>query len=427
MSLRSNKSICKVAIEFVIVTLSLFSSIITLFSVENQYFYPIVFFLIIIFVIYLIYKIRAKLSYKYSNNHDDLLKKSKIALEKAHSYLDDKSPNKSKNGIRLRITTSVMESATVTGALILAKNILNKETETNYDSINWIFDILKEQFQKNGYSRDRVLEGFDCSTCAARNDCNIVFFDYLSHFLYIKNTTEYNLFLEQFSFLPRVLYSRITKFNDDKEFGWGVKVNSTHFDPLATSTNLHLYLVLNKFEIGQSIKNVIESIIQRQSEDGSWRRNTESQKYCGGNISIITTHRCIEVLAVIVDEVNNNRLDINEELKNRIKKSILNGNNFLLSTPHNDEPVRYEMNNGFTDPDKYRCIFHIIQALIKSSIVDSEILNSDTLKMYLNLMLKSQNNQGAFKTSRELAFYTDITSLAIRTIALYIKNSSRLQ
>jgi len=325
-------------------------------------------------------------------------------------YLEH-AENKTEHDQRFRISPSVMETATVIGAITLGKHFLSQDHDNNERGLAWLFETLKSQF--SGVALSEKLAGFDCSKCRGNNECNVAFFDYLSHFAYCGGTSLYDSFIEHFSLLGTTLKNRLLALSNDMA-GWPAKNGDTVIDPLATSTVLHLCLILRSLNV-HDIRRVVRWLIASQAEDGSWQRSTEAIGYCGGEYKVISTHRAIETLGACTSVAALG--DFSNEIRNAVSK----GAQYLASSPLVDAPVSYDLQAGYTSPEIYRTIGHVAQGLTKAGSLSSVVLRE-----HISYVLNSQRDDGAFPTSsnliicdRNLLHYTDITAFLIRTLIFY--------
>lgn len=325
-------------------------------------------------------------------------------------YLED-AENKTEHDQRFRITLSAIDTATVIGAITVGKHFLNNSHINNEHGLAWLFEILKSQF--SGISLPEKLAGFDCPKCRGVNDCNIAFFDYLSHFVYCRGTSLFESFNEHFSFLGSTLKDRLITVNNDMA-GWSTKTGGSVIDPLATSTALHLCLIFNALN-NVDIRRVVRCLISSQKQNGCWCRPAESTKYCGEEFKVISTHRAIETLRICSD------ISALDDMSMSISSAISKGARFLAGTPLIDAPVSYERQAGYASPEIYQMIGHVAQGLTKAGRLDSVVL-----KERISFLLNNQLSDGSFPTSsdvtmrnRNLLHYTDITAFMIRTLVFY--------
>lgn len=334
------------------------------------------------------------------------------AIRRAVKYLETAS-NQTEFKTRLRVTKSVMESATVFSAEVIGKAHLEKETTYDVRGTAWIFEVLKSQF--SGVVIPQKLEGFDCSSCRGKNDCNVAFFDYLSHFIYCKGTPAFDSFREQFAFLGASLPERLLEF-DKGMTGWPSKTSDSLADSFATATCLHICLVFESISPKQ-LKGVVKWLLASQNETGEWTRLKQAANSCAGSVDIITTHRVIESLRLA--QSSQHTASMNKE----IESSIHLGARFLAGAALVDDPVSYEINSGILSPEVYRVIGHIVQGLTKAGFSDTQSIREKVI-----LILNSQDSDGSFRTSgtllgndRALLHYTDITAFMIRTLVFYVR------
>jgi hypothetical protein len=389
------------------------SPTITLLS-PDEWIKEAVFFAILLFVLF--YWL-AKRQEKYRELGSDigtgkLIKECDRAIRRAVKYLETAS-NQYEHKTRLRVTKSVMESATVLGAEIIGKRHLEEDTTYDVRGSAWIFEVLKSQF--SGVTIPQKLEGFDCSSCRGRNDCNVTFFDYLSHFIYCQGTPAFVTFYEQFAFLGALLPDRLLE--GDKNFlGWPVRTSGSEIDSFATATCLHICLMFESLSPKQ-LTEIVKWLLSSQDEAGNWTRSEQSANECGGHLDVITTHRVIESLRLAQAKITT------ESLKNGIESSIQLGARFLAGAALVDDPVSYERDSGILSPEVYRVIGHIVQGLTKAGCSDMQSVREKII-----LILKSQDSDGSFRTSgtllendRTLLHYTDITAFMIRTLVFYVR------
>lgn len=332
------------------------------------------------------------------------------SVEKAVHYLEH-AENKTEHDQRYRISPSVMETTTVIGAIILGKHYLGRDHDNNERGLAWIFETLKSQF--SGTATPERLAGFDCPKCRGNNECNVAFFDYLSHLAYCKGESLYDSFIEHFSSVGTTLRLRLHTSSGDIA-GWPAKNGDSIIDPFATATALHLCVVFGTLE-ADSLCHVARWLITSQEENGSWKRPSEAVGYCGSEYPVITTHRVIEVLSLCHKA---------KELSNvapQIQMAISKGAQYLLSSPLLDAPVSYDRHAGYTAPEIYRIMGHMVQGLTKAGS-----LNSMVLRERISYIVNSQRDDGAFPTSsnvitsdRNLIHYTDITAFLTRTLVFY--------
>lgn len=332
------------------------------------------------------------------------------SVEKAVDYLEH-AENKTEHDQRYRISPSVMETATVIGAITLGKNFLHQEHDNNERGITWLFETLKSQF--SGVDMPEKLAGFDCPKCRGNNECNVAFFDYLSHLGYCRGTLLYDSFVEHFSFVGALLKSRLS-ISSDGSAGWPAKHGDGTIDPFATSTALHLCVIFRSLDVN-SLRLVVEWLIASQAEDGSWKRPSGATSYCGSEYPVITTHRVIEVLALSV------KMPDMSNIAKEIQGAISKGAQYLVSSPLLDAPVSYDMHAGYSAPEIYRIMGHIVQGLTKANLLSSMVLRER-----ISYIVNSQVEGGAFPISsnmisrdRNLLHYTDITAFLIRTLVFY--------
>lgn len=334
----------------------------------------------------------------------------KRSVEKSVHYLEH-ADNKTENDQRYRISPSVMETTTVIGAITLGKHYLGRYHHNNERGLAWIFETLKSQF--SGVATAEKLAGFDCPKCRGNNECNIAFFDYLSHFAYCKGASLYDSFFEHFSSVGTILRSRLRISSDDIA-GWPAKNGDSTIDPFATATVLHLCVVFGTLD-ANSLRRVARWLVASQEENGSWKRPPEAVGYCGSEYPVITTHRVIEVLSLC------HKLKDLSKVAPQIRTAISKGVQYLLSSPLLDSPVSYDRHAGYTTPEIYRIMGHIVQGLTKAGS-----LNSMVLRERISYIVNSQRDDGAFPTSsnvithdRNLLHYTDITAFLTRTLIFY--------
>lgn len=332
------------------------------------------------------------------------------SVGRAVRYLED-AGNRTEHDQRLRISPSVMETATVVGALTVGKHFLNRDHSNNEYGLTWLFETLKSQF--SDISLPEKLAGFDCHVCRGNNQCNIAFFDYLSHFSYCRGTILFDSFIEHFSLLGGTLENRLLAISDNMA-GWPARKGDADIDPLATSTALHLCLLFEALD-DRDIRRVILWLIKSQAENGCWKRPKEASNYCGGEYKVISTHRAIEVLAMCSDAIE--LKDMAVDIKNAISK----GAQYLASTPLADAPVSYDVQAGYLSPEIYRTIGHVAQGLTKAGNLKSVVLRER-----ICYLLNNQQSDGSFPISssvtardRNLLYYTDITAFMIRTLVFY--------
>lgn len=394
---------------------AILSPVVTLLT-PSEWLKEIVFCLILLFVLVVwgALRLRGKKSIVSNSPDEAIARAAKKAVSVALVYLQQ-AENKSSTSIRLRITKSVMESATVIGAETLAAKFLKRSTNYDITGVSWIFEVLKSQFSGSGNLKS--LEGFDCSACRGTNSCNVAFFDHLSHFVYCRGTPLYETFFEQFSFLGPLLASRLVTLTDQSA-GWSAKQGDAEIDPLATATSLHLCLVFKSLTPEQ-VTVVAESLLRSQQPSGAWHRPDKSMAFCGGKLDVITTHRCIEVLSLLTKE---NSLE--DRLIPLRDVAITNACTFLLGAPLHDDPVSYERNSGVLTPEVYRVLGHIVQGLVKAGKA-----NTQSVRDKIGLILKCQDDDGSFRTSgsllvrdRDLLHYTDITAFMVRTLVFYAQS-----
>jgi len=327
------------------------------------------------------------------------------SIEKGFNYLQNE--NKNNNGQRMRLSPSIMESATTIGAITLASKVLKKNNNVDKKTVDWLLGSLKKQF------RDQVpVKYFECSRCDNGNVCNVAYFDYLSHFYYTKGSPLYTRFTDEFQFLSELFTSRI--FCNKAKCGWKL-FEDGNFDILATSTNMILCYVFNSLTESQE-KRVIKLILSEQtkngSKKGSWPRVVTDSKWCAGELEIITVHRAIECLAISMRK--------HPEFKSNIEEAIKSGTIYLKSCQGGEEPVNYEYQVGIDDVEILRGTGHIVQAMIKADISDSFLTDK------VNLLIHAQNKNGSFVGksdhlggNRDITNKTDLTAFITRTLCLY--------
>lgn len=397
---------------------AIFSPVVTLLT-PPEWLKEVIFFLILLLVLvtWVILRRTGKKSIGSNSSDEVIAHAAKKAVSFALAYLQQ-ADNKLSSNIRLRITKSVMESATVIGAETLAAKFLKKSTNYDITAVSWTLEVLKSQFSGSGSLRS--LEGFDCSTCRGINNCNVAFFDHLSHFVYCNGTQLYETFFEQFSFLGPQLSSRLVTLAD-QSIGWPAKQGDNEIDPLATATSLHLCLIFKSLTPEQ-VTVVAEYLLRIQQPNGAWHRLDKSMVFCGGSLDVITTHRCIEVLSLLTKD---NSLE--DRLVLLCDVAIANACTFLMGTPLHDDPVSYERNSGVLTPEVYRILGHIVQGLVKAGKG-----NTQSVRDKIGLILQCQAEDGSFRTSgsliirdRDLLHYTDITAFMVRTLIFYAQSVQR--
>lgn len=341
---------------------------------------------------------------------NELIKKCRHAISNGLTYLQGTNVNK--YGQRLRLTPSIMESSTVAGAIYLASKILNKNPKITIETINWLFAGQKKQFQENV-----VVKHFDCSRCDKGNICNVAYFDYLSHFYYAKNTELYKRFCEEFRFMSEVLKARVIEV--DEMVGWPL-FSGEIIDPLSTATNLILHSLFPCLTPAQE-RAVINTLLQLQVKDGpkigSWQRTIKDEKWCTGELPIITVHRVIETLTLFRQKYP----DIDPILSESLNLAV----RYLKSSPGAEAPVNYEYRMGIDDEEILRGAGHIIQALVKANVVD------DFVERQVNYLINLQHRNGsfvgrseAFSEDRELTNRTDLTAFITRTLCIFYDSRS---
>ena len=338
-------------------------------------------------------------------NGENLNKQILKSIDSGFKYLLEENINK--NGQRMRLVPSIMESATTIGALSLASTVVHKDSAVEQRTIEWLLGALKKQF------RDQVpVKYFECSRCDNGNVCNVAYFDYLSHFYYAKNTSLYNKFVDEFQFLGEILASRISCTR--AKCGWKL-FDQGEYDILATSTNLILCSVLGSLSESQE-KRVIKLLLAQQAKTGSkkggWDRVITDSRWCAGGLEIITAHRAIECLAIYKSKYS--------EFSSEIDVAITNAVTYLKSCQGGEEPVNYEHQVGINDVELLRGTGHIVQAMVKAGKHDDFLVDK------INTLIHSQQKNGAFvgqsgylDGQREIRNKTDLTAFITRTLCLY--------
>jgi len=336
---------------------------------------------------------------------DNLNKRVLKSIENGFKYLVKENANK--NGQRMRLSPSIMESATTIGALSLASTVVHKDSFVEQRTIEWLLGSLKKQF------RDQVpVKYFECSRCDNGNVCNVAYFDYLSHFYYAKNTSLYNKFVDEFQFLGEILASRISCTRS--KCGWKL-FDQGEYDVLATSTNLILCSVLGSLSESQekrAIKLLLALQVKSGPKKGGWNRIITDSRWCAGNLEIITAHRAIECLAIYKNKYS--------EFSSEIDAAIANAVTYLKSCQGSEEPVNYEHQMGIDDVELLRGTGHIVQAMVKAEKHDEFLVDK------INILIHSQQKNGAFvgqsgylDGQREIRNKTDLTAFIVRTLCLY--------
>lgn len=345
---------------------------------------------------------------KPTSTPEQYLAAIRYAVAKAIDYLEN-AKNKNIHHQRYRNAPSIMETSTVFGALNLGKHFLGKDHENNERGLAWLFETLKSQF--SGVTLPDKIQGFDCPHCRGKNQCNVAFFDYLSHFGYCRSTPLFASFVEQFSLLGVLLKKRLIS---GELAGWPAKEGDTDIDPLASATALHLCLIFNSLDSSET-RRAVNCLIWSQQEDGSWKRPEAASNFCGGEFNIISTHRVIETLSMCLDRTGM------VDLTARIKQTIAKGAEFLSNCPLTEVPVSYDLHAGYVAPEVFRSIGHVAQGLTKAGNLKSVVLRER-----ISYLLNNQQDDGSFPISnnvitsdRDLIFYSDVTSFLIRTLVFY--------
>lgn len=369
-------------------------------------------------ILFLIFFISISLyAYEKFNNRErystgnKLSKRVYKSLKKTYKFLTNENFNS--NGQRLRLTPSIMESSTVIGAVYTVSNSIHVTPKINPNTIEWLFSSLKKQFKEQV-----VVKYFDCSRCNNNIVCNIAYFDYLSHFFYAKNTVLYAKFVDEFTFMSELLTNRL--FEGKNKCGWSLFDTKT-IDPLATATNLILHTIFPCLSKKQEMK-VIKTLLKLQEKSGaakgSWERDITDERWCAGQLTIITVHRVIEALMLIKSYHPQQELEI--------AKAIDLSVSFLKSSHAEENPVNYEFKMGVDDAEIMRGVGHIVQALVKAEC------NDFFVEQRVNFLLNSQKKNGSFigkagvlENDRELTNKTDLTAFIGRTLSIYYEAQSK--
>jgi hypothetical protein len=354
-----------------------------------------------IFILPILVYIINRLFFQHSCEQKDLKKSVKRAIKKGLDYLETNNVNK--NGQRFRHIPSLLESATVIGAIYLAKDTLKIKHYDNIQTLTWLTNSLKKQFSNNG-----PVKYFDCYKCQNYQICNVGYFDYLSHFYYAKNTVLYEKLTNEFYFLIDIFESRMVKYN--QLVGWTLyEEESREIDPFSTAGIL---ILLDAFRspMNKNINYILNSLVKSQDKDGSWKRSFSIDGYCGGSLDIITTHRVIEALSLYKEHLS----------KGVYERVVKNAIKYLKSSSGQETPVNYEIKSGVLEKELLRGLGHIVQALVK---VGDE---SKMIEDYIKFIVCKQKEDGSYIGASEVlddnritAHNTDLTAFITRTLCIY--------
>lgn len=326
------------------------------------------------------------------------------------NYLENANLNS--NGQRMRLAPSIMETATVIGAINIASVAIGKTPQDNQKLMSWMFSGLKSRF-RNGAR----VKFFGCSECNGVKDCNVAFFDYLSHFYYAKGTRLFEYFLDEFSFMSEILRKGFIGSNG--QYGWG-DIGQNKINIFETCTNLILDSIF-KVLSEEEIKEVLLCICSRQEKTGRFigmfKNANDDYIGCSGNYSLITTHRALEALSIYRDSFDCTSLN------NEIEESINLGIIYLKSSTGFEKPVNYETKVGIDECELLRGTGHIVQALVKVKSFDP------FLERQINNILDMQETNGSFightkhfekDKERDLTNNTDLTAFMVRTLSIFV-------